>query len=75
MSAYDPQQTSDEPKLGAEFRLGMNGLFSQCCRLCLRSWRFSGTDRQAHNSDGTCDQPGSFLSVPYSAEYNFLRKE
>jgi hypothetical protein len=26
-------------------------------------------------AQGTCDQPGSFLSVPYSAEYNFLRKE
>jgi hypothetical protein len=33
MSAFDPQQTSDEPKLGAEFRLGMNGLFGQCCTL------------------------------------------
>jgi len=26
-------------------------------------------------AQGTCDQPGSFLSVPYSADYRFLSKE
>ena len=24
--------------------------------------------------DGACDQPGAFRSVPYSADYVFLRK-
>jgi hypothetical protein len=44
-----PQQTSDEPKLGAEFRLGMNGLLSQCCRLCLRSWRDTTNFMKRHS--------------------------
>ena len=26
-------------------------------------------------AQSTCDQPGSFLSVPYSADYSFLSKE
>jgi hypothetical protein len=48
MSAYEPQQTSDEPKLGAEFRLRMNGLFGQCCTLCLRPWCDTTTFMKRH---------------------------
>jgi len=44
----DPKRTSDEPRLGAKFRLGMNGLFGQCRRLCLRSWRDTATFMKRH---------------------------
>jgi hypothetical protein len=57
MSAYDPQQTSDEPKLGAEFRLGMNGL--------------SHGRKTNTNTNGSCpERTRSCISTILSGEAN-----